>query len=87
MESYRYSFHFIRTNTGQFLSFFLSWRLQCIYIYPRVTTGVRHYKDWKLYDNNPVKILKTFGVTVNEKMKKSILGQESAMWSEQVIVY
>ena len=45
------------------------------------------YKDWKLYDNDPVKILKTFGVTVNEKMKKSILGQEFAMWSEQVIVY
>ena len=46
------------------------------------------YKDWKLlYDNDPERILKSFGVNVTEKIKKSILGQESARWSEQVIVY
>lgn len=45
------------------------------------------YKDWKLlYDNDPVKILKSFGVNVTDAMKKTILGQESAMWSEQVII-
>lgn len=44
------------------------------------------YKDWKLlYDNDPVKILKSFGVNVTDAMKETILGQESAMWSEQVI--
>ncbi|XP_057304638.1 chitooligosaccharidolytic beta-N-acetylglucosaminidase-like [Hydractinia symbiolongicarpus] len=43
------------------------------------------YKDWKLlYENDPVKILQTFGVTVTDQMRKTILGQEAAMWSEQV---
>ena len=39
-----------------------------------------------MYDNDPVKILKSFGVNVTDAMKKTILGQESAMWSEQVII-
>lgn len=43
------------------------------------------YKDWKLlYENDPVKILKSFAVNVTEEVRKTILGQESAMWSEQV---
>jgi len=43
------------------------------------------YKDWKLlYDNDPVKILKSFNVTVTDKVRESILGQEAAMWTEQV---
>ncbi|XP_065656615.1 chitooligosaccharidolytic beta-N-acetylglucosaminidase-like isoform X1 [Hydra vulgaris] len=46
------------------------------------------YKDWKLlYGNDPVRILKSFNVTVTDKIKDSILGQESAMWSEQVDEY
>jgi len=43
------------------------------------------YKDWKLlYQNDPVKILKHHNVTVTDAMRKNILGQEAAMWSEQV---
>lgn len=43
------------------------------------------YKDWKsLYQNDPVKILKHHNVTVTDTIRKNILGQEAAMWSEQV---
>lgn len=44
------------------------------------------YKDWKLlYDNSPRQFLnKNFNITIDDKVKKSILGQEAAMWSEQV---
>lgn len=43
------------------------------------------YKDWKLlYDNDPVKILNSFKITVTPQIRSSILGQEAAMWSEQV---
>ncbi|XP_066911880.1 chitooligosaccharidolytic beta-N-acetylglucosaminidase-like isoform X2 [Clytia hemisphaerica] len=43
------------------------------------------YKDWKLlYENDPVKILQTFNITVTDAIRKSLLGQEAAMWSEQV---
>jgi len=46
------------------------------------------YKDWKaLYMNDPIKILKHHNVKITDKIRKSILGQEAAMWSEQVDEY
>lgn len=43
------------------------------------------YKDWKaLYQNDPVRILRYHNVTITDSIRKSILGQEAAMWSEQV---
>jgi len=43
------------------------------------------YKDWKaLYMNDPIRILRYHNVTITDAVKKSVLGQEAAMWSEQV---
>jgi len=43
------------------------------------------YKDWKLlYMNDPIRILRHHNVTITDEVRKSVLGQEAAMWSEQV---
>jgi len=43
------------------------------------------YKDWKiLYQSDPMRILRYQNVTITDAIRKSVLGQEAAMWSEQV---
>ena len=43
------------------------------------------YKDWKaFYMSDPITILQKHHVNITDDIRKSVLGQEAAMWSEQV---